>query len=163
MFAQITSEGATDDEALLRLYQDHGVGLVFLWKPLSTRRGLERKEAMKRALEATRPVRDTEGRPNNLAIDATRCPTCGGKIFVALPGRTTKAQIIAFASHAKICQGSSIAEDGWIHPGRYCPNGCIQELWEIAVGRSEPDAAPNGGPAASVENSSAPGGPPSVS
>ena len=146
MFARITSEGLTDDEAVLRLYRDNGVGLMFLWKTLSTHRGLERKEAMKRALEATRLQRDLEGRPNNLAMDAAHCPTCGEKIFIALPGRTTKAELIEFASHAKICQGSPIAEEAWIHPGRYCPNGCIEELWELAAKKSEPDVASNSRP-----------------
>jgi len=37
-------------------------------------------------------------------------------------------------------------------------------IWAIEWHKhAEPDAAPNGGPAASVQNSSAPGGPPSVS
>jgi hypothetical protein len=35
--------------------------------------------------------------------------------------------------------------------------------WRKVVEIAEPNAAPNGGPAASVDNSNAPGGPPSVS
>jgi hypothetical protein len=39
----------------------------------------------------------------------------------------------------------------------------LRELSPPALGRAEPSAAPNSAPAASVDNSSAPGGPPSVS
>jgi hypothetical protein len=39
----------------------------------------------------------------------------------------------------------------------------LAEIGRIDEARAEPGAAPNGGPAASVDSSSAPGGPPSVS
>lgn len=39
----------------------------------------------------------------------------------------------------------------------------IDSLIELTIERSDPDAALNGGPAAPVDNSNAPGGPPSVS
>ena len=47
------------------------------------------------------------------------CPECGLIYFHAIPGKTTKEQIIAFLK--------SIGEDvsnPFLHPGAYCPSGC---------------------------------------
>jgi hypothetical protein len=60
-----------------------------------------------------------------------RCPKCHAPVFHAIPNKTTVQEIVQFASSAPAFRDSSVAKDGWIHPGRYCPNGCIVELWEF--------------------------------
>lgn len=52
-------------------------------------------------------------------------------MFCAIPGKTTVEEIIAFAKSAPAFQNSSVVKERWIHPGRYCPNGCYGELWEF--------------------------------
>ena len=52
------------------------------------------------------------------------CPQCGALLFNAVPGVTTREEIIEFVSSTRIFGDNPDAADGWIHPGLYCPNGC---------------------------------------
>lgn len=131
LFANLCGEGLSDDDAIAKLYSENQVGLMFLWKTLADARSIERKVAMKQVLEATRSARaDTE--PNNLAIDAKHCPRCGETLFRAMPGETTRDEIATFIATSKICEGMPKEDPPWIHPGLYCPNGCVQQLWNLA-------------------------------
>ncbi len=68
-------------------------------------------------------------------FDEQYCLYCGAELFWALPGETSRDDIIRFA---KLIGNDQIAADGWIHPGVYCQNGCTtrlfnfgnQELWD---------------------------------
>ena len=47
------------------------------------------------------------------------CPKCGADYFHAIPGKTTKEEVIGFLE--------SIGEEASspdLHPGAYCPKGC---------------------------------------
>ncbi|MEZ4409575.1 MAG: hypothetical protein R3A52_24350 [Polyangiales bacterium] len=37
----------------------------------------------------------------------------------------------AFARSTRLPGWESIVRDGWIHPGRYCPNGCTMVMMNI--------------------------------
>jgi len=130
-FRKLIDSGMSDRDAVRFLFENDLIGLLFLWKPIASHRNLERRDAMKFVLAATKEVREKGGAPRPLPMDATHCPRCREKLFVVRPGQTTREEIVEFASHASMCEGTSISEDGWIHPGRYCPNGCITELWEF--------------------------------
>lgn len=60
-------------------------------------------------------------------FNATHCKVCGERLFWAIPGETTKDQIVDFAERMGWEQ---IRKDAWIHPGVYCPNGCTYALHE---------------------------------
>lgn len=60
-------------------------------------------------------------------FNATHCKVCGDELFWAIPGETTKEQIIEFA---KRMRWEQIEKDAWIHPGVFCPNGCTYALHE---------------------------------
>jgi hypothetical protein len=70
--------------------------------------------------------------------DKSKCQTCGETLFVAVPGETTKEDIIKFARRATLPGAEQIEQEGWIHAGEYCPNGCTftltnygsRDLWE---------------------------------
>lgn len=86
---------------------------------------------------------------------------------------------IGFKSHwgARKLAEIAIDDEGWLirkldeelETGREYYKGdeedfkYLQEADEMDEHKAEPSAPPNGGPAASVDNSNAPGGPPSVS
>ncbi|MBD8526404.1 hypothetical protein [Pseudomarimonas arenosa] len=53
------------------------------------------------------------------------CPSCGKPLFVVEPGRTTAAEIKAFASRAQGWCENPEAIAGWMPPGQYCANGCF--------------------------------------
>ena len=63
------------------------------------------------------------------------CAHCGAELFWALPGETSRDEIVRFA---ELIGSDQIASDAWIHPGVYCQNGCTarlfnfgnQELWD---------------------------------
>jgi len=59
------------------------------------------------------------------------CGRCGEALFVALPGETSAAEIVAFARASRLPGREAVMADGWIHPGRYCPNGCTTETWNF--------------------------------
>lgn len=131
LFSSLCSEGLSDDDAIVKLYSENQVGLMLLWKTLADARSLDRKVTMKKVLEATRSARDgTE--PNNMAIDAKHCPRCGEALFRAMPGETTRDEIATFIATARICKNLPKEHPPWIHPGLYCPNGCVQQLWNLA-------------------------------
>ena len=52
----------------------------------------------------------------------THCHFCGHELFWAIPGKTTPDEIVAFA---KLTGATEIERDRWIHPGVYCPKGCV--------------------------------------
>jgi hypothetical protein len=64
-------------------------------------------------------------------IPEGRCRGCGAPIFEAVPGVTTPDEIRAFAGSSQLRGREQIARDGWIHPGRHCPNGCTMVLQEF--------------------------------
>jgi hypothetical protein len=52
---------------------------------------------------------------------ADECPKCGGRLFHAVPGRTTTEEIRAFMAAAHMFSGTDAGgERDWIHPGTYC-------------------------------------------
>ncbi len=60
------------------------------------------------------------------SIADTHCRTCGHELFWAIPKKTTRAEIVAYA---KLIGSIEIERDGWIHPGVYCPNGCTLVMY----------------------------------
>lgn len=74
---------------------------------------------------------------NNIAFKRCEalCQWCGSPLFHAVPHVTTQQEIIDFASNSKLRAKDIITQDAWIHPGKYCPNGCTIIL--INTGRSE--------------------------
>jgi hypothetical protein len=57
-----------------------------------------------------------------------KCPTCGARLFKAVPGETTEEEIVEFARHSQLLGADLYMEERWIHPGIYCPNGCTEIL-----------------------------------
>ncbi|QDV30841.1 hypothetical protein Spb1_27760 [Planctopirus ephydatiae] len=64
-----------------------------------------------------------------LDFNQTHCDYCGGELFWALPGRTTRAEIVAYA---ELIGDEQLKADQWIHPGVYCANGCTFRMFNIA-------------------------------
>jgi hypothetical protein len=64
----------------------------------------------------------------NDSVNWDRCKECGEPLFHARPHLTTKEQIRAFARTSNLPDKQQIEEEGWIHPGSYCPNGCTAVL-----------------------------------
>ncbi len=67
-------------------------------------------------------------RQRTVTSTSNQCPKCGATLFHAVPGMTTIEDIREFAAGSKLRDRDQIAADGWIHPGRYCPNGCYEVL-----------------------------------
>ncbi|MGI9465945.1 MAG: hypothetical protein ACR2OA_02350 [Rubripirellula sp.] len=61
-------------------------------------------------------------------FDQKSCIWCGSDLFWALPGKTTRIEIIEFG---KLTGNQQIIDDGWIHPGVYCPNGCTTRMFNF--------------------------------
>ncbi len=62
---------------------------------------------------------------------ANHCQACGEKLFVFEPGKTTADQVIAFALIRRR-EGSKLEnKTSWLHPGKYCLNGCTSQLWNL--------------------------------
>jgi hypothetical protein len=59
---------------------------------------------------------------DKLSIDKRTCATCGEPLFYAVPGRTTREDIIALGKKYPLFAQAAV--DGWVHPGVYCPKGC---------------------------------------
>jgi hypothetical protein len=57
----------------------------------------------------------------------THCRFCGAELFWAIPGKTTREEIVAYAQRVG---RDDIRRDTWIHPGVYCLNGCVFALHE---------------------------------
>jgi hypothetical protein len=64
----------------------------------------------------------------NEAINWDRCKQCGEPLFHARPHQTTKEQIQGFARTSNVPDKEQIEQEGWIHPGSYCVNGCTAVL-----------------------------------
>ena len=58
----------------------------------------------------------------------SRCNVCGKPLFHVESGVTTPEQIREFARNSHLPGKEQIEQDGWIHPGVYCPNGCTYML-----------------------------------
>ena len=61
-----------------------------------------------------------------------RCDVCNSILFVAEPFKTTRREIVEFASHSSMQEHEkqSIINGRWMHPGYYCPNGCTEILMD---------------------------------
>lgn len=57
------------------------------------------------------------------------CRHCGDDLFWALPGKTSRAEIVEYA---RKIDDEQIAEEAWIHPDVYCRNGYTYVLYNIA-------------------------------
>lgn len=53
------------------------------------------------------------------------CLACNEKVLRITPGKTSAMEIGAFASHSVVWSENPEALKGWMHPGIYCPNGCV--------------------------------------
>lgn len=71
---------------------------------------------------------DDSDTSDSLSFDEQNCRYCGADLFWALPGQTSRDEIIRFA---KLLGNDRIAADGWIHPGVYCRNGCTTRLFNF--------------------------------
>jgi hypothetical protein len=85
-----------------------------------------------RKLAAVRQILAERGLLNHSEIEyrspemgETRCHFCDRELFWAIPGQTTPEQIVAFAESIG---REDLKRDSWIHPGVYCPNGCVSVL-----------------------------------
>lgn len=65
------------------------------------------------------------------SVNWHRCPKCGEILFGASPGETTQEQIREFARKSNLPEKDEIERDGWIHPGVYCPNGCVSIMTHL--------------------------------
>ena len=54
-----------------------------------------------------------------------RCLACREKVLRIAPGKTSAVEIAKFASRSQVWSENSEALNGWMHPGIYCPNGCV--------------------------------------
>lgn len=81
---------------------------------------------------------DLELIPDPMRPGEWLCPKCRGKIFSAVPGKTTPEEIIEFVRQSDIFKDNPDAQDGWIHPGIYCPKGCIQILADYSISPTVP-------------------------
>ena len=87
-----------------------------------------------RRLDAARVILERMGRlavePHEIDwLHRTHCPHCGEPLMKFLPGaELTREDIIAFGrrSGIKQCQ-----QGYWLHPGVYCPLGCIHVMMEF--------------------------------
>jgi hypothetical protein len=61
-------------------------------------------------------------------IKGKTCLTCGSGLFSVVTGETTREDIVEFARNSKAWRENPDALDGWMHPGLYCPNGCVSVL-----------------------------------
>lgn len=59
------------------------------------------------------------------------CPRCGEPLFLVLPGRTSAAEMRAFAETHRISGWQSVVREGWMHPGQYCPRDCTTFYWNV--------------------------------
>ena len=60
-----------------------------------------------------------------------RCKHCRAPLFEVVPGKTTQAEIAAFAHRcADPARRDAILKALWIHPGVHCPKGCTTVLVE---------------------------------
>lgn len=87
-----------------------------------------------RRLDAARAILERLGclpvelSPSDL-LDRTHCPHCGEPLIKFLPGtELTQEEVVAFGHKSGIeeCQRGY-----WLHPGVYCPTGCIQLMIEF--------------------------------
>ena len=62
------------------------------------------------------------------------CHRCGEVLFEVMPGETSAEEIIDFARRSHLDFAKDIEQNAWLHPGRYCPNGCTVTLWNIREG-----------------------------
>jgi hypothetical protein len=87
-----------------------------------------------RRLDAARIILERLGQP---AVEApavdwlyrTYCPHCGEPLMRFVPGEgPTREQVVAFGHRSGIeqCQ-----QGYWLHPGVYCPLGCVQVMMEF--------------------------------
>jgi hypothetical protein len=60
-------------------------------------------------------------------------PRCGEPTLVAMPGKTTVAELRAFAEARRMRGLDEIVEDDWIHPGVYCVQHDTLVVAEVAV------------------------------
>jgi len=61
-------------------------------------------------------------------FDQKSCNWCGADLFWALPEKTSRIEIIEFG---KLTGNQQIIDDGWIHPGVYCPIGCTTRMFNF--------------------------------
>lgn len=86
-------------------------------------------EISKRKLIGLKHVLEKEG--VTYVASREHCQSCGQPLFLVVPGKTTKEQIISFAKQCNFKEAAQIIEGGWMHPGQYCKFGCTYTLWNI--------------------------------
>lgn len=89
-------------------------------------------------LERLNVIETTDISNDPIDFDEKHCRHCGGDLFWALAGKTTKEEIVGYAN---LIGSEEIANDEWIHPGVYCSNGCTFRMFNIA--KREPGDAPH--------------------
>ena len=65
---------------------------------------------------------------SHLVLNGAYCGGCGGRVFRAWPGQTSREDIRRFGEEIG---RPDIVESGWIHPGLHCFNGCPSVLFNI--------------------------------
>ncbi|VTR96988.1 Uncharacterized protein OS=Pseudomonas alcaligenes OT 69 GN=L682_00900 PE=4 SV=1 [Tuwongella immobilis] len=94
------------------------------WQLLSVQQLLHAKGA-RASIEFYPEGLDVSAWAARVSTDRIHCSACGAKLFFAVPKLTTREQIVDFARSSVIANASEIASSGWIHPGVYCPCGCV--------------------------------------
>ena len=93
----------------------------------------KRRESRQREAEAEERFRKLMTiRQRASAGEVVNCDVCGAVLLYAVPGETSKQQIAEFAKTSKAFSNNKDALNGWIHPGLYCPNGCVALLIEFS-------------------------------
>jgi hypothetical protein len=82
-------------------------------------------------------------------LDREHCPHCGEPLMKFVPGAMlTREQVVAFGQRSGI---ESCQQGYWLHPGVYCPFGCVAMMMEfrkdcIEEDRLHPGQPPTYGP-----------------
>ncbi len=99
-----------------------------------------------RRLGAARMILERLGRPAVEPpevhwLDRTHCPHCGELLMRFVPGREpTREQVVAFGHRS----GNEQCQQGyWLHPGVYCPLGCVHVMMEFRRPTEQRHAEPD--------------------
>lgn len=83
---------------------------------------------MRQVLERSGMIEELESDYVPIDFSETHCRQCGRELFWALPGKTTREEIVGYA---ELIGDEQIKADQWIHPGVYCPKGCTFVMYNI--------------------------------
>jgi uncharacterized protein YlaI len=69
----------------------------------------------------------------NYIFKRYRCSKCNSRIFSVSPFYTSERQIMRFIKKCSFISDKEPLNDPWLHPGSYCPKGCLIMECEIIL------------------------------